>query len=201
MIAGLIFENYRQGKKRAIWISVSNDLKFAAEQDIKDIGAGKEIPVHALKDMRYGHRISGRANGKINNGVIFTTYACLIAEAHSSGEHQTRMDQILKWCHEDFDGIIVFDECHQAKNSFPVGSTEPTKTGLAVIKLQNKLPKARVLYVSATGASEPRHLGYMVRLGLWGKGTPFNGKTFSIKTETIYFSNFILFLCRIYSFR
>jgi hypothetical protein len=25
-----------------------------------------------------------------------------------------------------------------------------------------------VLYSSATGASEPRNLGYMMRLGLWG---------------------------------
>jgi len=35
------------------------------------------------------------------------------------------------------------------------------------------LPQARVVYCSATGASEPRNLGYMVRLGLWGDGTSF----------------------------
>ena len=38
---------------------------------------------------------------------------------------------------------------------------------------QEKLPEARVVYCSATGASEPRNLGYMVRLGLWGDGTSF----------------------------
>lgn len=76
MIAGFIFENFRKGKKRAIWISVSNDLKFAEEEDLQDIGAGKEIPVHALKDMRYVHRISVSANGRIKNGIIFSTYAC-----------------------------------------------------------------------------------------------------------------------------
>jgi hypothetical protein len=91
MIAGFIFENFRKGKKRAIWIPVSNDLNFAEKEDIQDIGAGKEIPVHALKDMRYGHRISGSANGRIKNGIIFSTYACLIAESHSRGEYQTRM--------------------------------------------------------------------------------------------------------------
>lgn len=37
-----------------------------------------------------------------------------------------------------------------------------------------RLPKARVVYASATGASEPRNMAYMVRLGLWGQGTPFN---------------------------
>jgi hypothetical protein len=30
--------------------------------------------------------------------------------------------------------------------------------GLVVLELQNKLPKARILYVSATGASESRHV-------------------------------------------
>lgn len=46
---------------------------------------------------------------------------------------------------------IVYDECHKAKNVCPVGSSKPTKTGLAVLELQNKLPKARVVYASATG--------------------------------------------------
>merc|ERR1712004_131761 len=50
----------------------------------------------------------------------------------------------------------------------------PTKTGKTVLDLQNKLPKARIVYASATGASEPRNMAYMTRLGLWGKGTPFN---------------------------
>ena len=40
-IAGIIFENYLKGRKRAIWVSVSNDLKYDAERDLKDIGAGK----------------------------------------------------------------------------------------------------------------------------------------------------------------
>ncbi len=41
--------------------------------------------------------------------------------------------------------------------------------------LQQRLPKARVVYCSATGVSEPRHLGYMSRLGLWGPGATFPG--------------------------
>ena len=48
-----------------------------------------------------------------------------------------------------------------------------TFLGLTVVEVQNKLPKARVVYASATGASEPRNMAYMVRLGLWGEGTPF----------------------------
>lgn len=67
----------------------------------------------------------------------------------------------------------MFDECHKAKNLCPTGSSKPTKTGLTVLELQKRLPKARVVYASATGASEPRNMAYMVRLGLWGPGTPF----------------------------
>ena len=45
---------------------------------------------------------------------------------------------------------------------------------MTVLELQNKLPKARIVYASATGASEPRNMAYMTRLGLWGTGTPFH---------------------------
>jgi hypothetical protein len=72
-------------------------------------------------------------------------------------------------------------------------STKPTKTGLTVLELQNKLPKARIIYASATGASEPRNMAYMVRLGLWGQGTPFKGKKSLLKSEKIFLSNCFFF--------
>ena len=34
--------------------------------------------------------------------------------------------------------------------------------------MQNRLPNARILYVSATGATTPENLAYAARLGLWG---------------------------------
>lgn len=34
-IAGIIFENFLKGRKKAIWVSVSNDLKYDAERDLK----------------------------------------------------------------------------------------------------------------------------------------------------------------------
>jgi hypothetical protein len=49
-IAGVIFENYLKGRKRAIWVSVSNDLKYDSERDLRDIGASK-IEVHALNKV------------------------------------------------------------------------------------------------------------------------------------------------------
>lgn len=43
-----------------------------------------------------------------------------------------------------------------------------TQTGKAILKLQMHLPDAKVLYSSATGASEPNNLAYMVRLSACG---------------------------------
>ena len=42
-----------------------------------------------------------------------------------------------------------------------------SKTGVLVLRLQNTLPRAHVCYISATGATEIRHLCYMTRLGLF----------------------------------
>ncbi|XP_046873856.1 protein strawberry notch homolog 1 isoform X3 [Hypomesus transpacificus] len=170
-IAGIIYENYLLGRKRSLWFSVSNDLKYDAERDLRDIGA-KNIQVHSLNKFKYG-KISSKHNGSVKKGVIFATYSSLIGESQSGGKYKTRFKQLLHWCGEDFDGVIVYDECHKAKNVCPIGSSKPTKTGLAVLELQNKLPKARVVYASATGASEPRNMAYMNRLGIWGEGTPF----------------------------
>ncbi|XP_060797351.1 si:ch73-63e15.2 isoform X2 [Neoarius graeffei] len=161
-VAGIILENYLKGRRKALWFSVSNDLKYDAERDLKDIGA-PNILIHALNKIKYG----GTATSE---GVLFATYSALIGESQAGGQHRTRLEQILDWCGPDFDGVIVFDECHKAKNA------TSTKMGKAVLQLQNKLPLARVVYASATGASEPKNMIYMSRLGIWGEGTQF--KTF-----------------------
>uniref|UniRef100_A0A8C2HGP5 Strawberry notch homolog 1 (Drosophila) n=1 Tax=Cyprinus carpio TaxID=7962 RepID=A0A8C2HGP5_CYPCA len=136
------------------------------------ISSEKYIFYTSLFQIKYG-KISSKHNGSVKKGVIFATYSSLIGESQSGGKYKTRFKQLLHWCGDDFDGVIIFDECHKAKNVCPIGSSKPTKTGLAVLELQNKLPKARVVYASATGASEPRNMAYMNRLGIWGEGTPF----------------------------
>uniref|UniRef100_A0A4W6DA32 Protein strawberry notch homolog 2 n=1 Tax=Lates calcarifer TaxID=8187 RepID=A0A4W6DA32_LATCA len=161
-VAGIILENYLKGRKKALWFSISNDLKFDAERDLKDIDA-PNIPVHALNKVSPG----GISLALGNKGVLFATYSALIGESQAGGQRRTRIKQILDWCKPDFDGVIIFDECHKAKNA------TSTKMGKAVLDLQNKLPRARVVYASATGASEPKNMIYMSRLGIWGEGTPF----------------------------
>lgn len=158
-VAGIILENFLRGRRRALWFSASNDLKYDAERDLRDIKA-PDIPVHALSKIKYGDNTTAE-------GVLFATYSALIGESQAGGQHRTRLRQILQWCGEAFEGVIVFDECHKAKNA------SCTKMGKAVLALQSKLPLARVVYASATGASEPRNMIYMSRLGIWGEGTPF----------------------------
>ncbi|CAL5069870.1 unnamed protein product [Urochloa decumbens] len=167
-IAGLIWENWQQGRHKAVWVSVGSDLKYDARRDLDDVGA-KCVQVHPLNKLPYS-KLDSKAIG-IKNGVIFVTYSSLIA---SSERGRSRLQQLVQWCGHEFDGLLVFDECHKAKNLIPDAGSQPTRTGKAVLEIQEKLPEARVVYCSATGASEPRNLGYMVRLGLWGEGTSFH---------------------------
>ncbi|KAF4389035.1 hypothetical protein F8388_026764 [Cannabis sativa] len=166
-VAGLIWENWHHHRKKALWISVGSDLRYDAERDLADVGA-KDITVHALNKQPYS-KLDSKAN-KVMEGVIFLTYSSLIA---SSEKGRSRLQQLVQWCGPDFDGLIIFDECHKAKNLVPEAGSQPTRTGEAVVEIQDQLPEARVVYCSATGASEPRNMGYMVRLGLWGAGTSF----------------------------
>ncbi|KAG6605360.1 Protein FORGETTER 1, partial [Cucurbita argyrosperma subsp. sororia] len=166
-IAGLLWENWHHGRRKALWISVGSDLKYDARRDLDDVGAAC-IEVHALNKLPYS-KLDSKSVG-IREGVVFLTYSSLIA---SSERGRSRLQQLVQWCGTGFDGLIVFDECHKAKNLVPEAGSQPTRTGEAVLELQDRLPEARIIYCSATGASEPRNMGYMVRLGLWGTGTSF----------------------------
>ena len=165
-LSGIIFQNYLEGRKKHIWFSVSADLRVDAVRDLEDIGAGY-IKTYKLSDFGY-HPI------RLASGVIFSTYSTLIAQKSSRGRKtpKTRLDQLIAWCGKDFDGCILLDECHKAKN-LGVGTSGASKTATAVVTLQESLPGARVVYCSATGVSSPADMAYLTRLGVWGAGTAF----------------------------
>jgi len=48
------------------------------------------------------------------------------------------------------------------------GDVAPSQQGRAGLRLQHALPNARIVYVSATGATTVHNLAYAQRLGLWG---------------------------------
>lgn len=96
------------------------------------------------------------------------TYSTLVSGARGCG---SRMEQLVQWCGgESFDGCLLFDEAHKAKNFAPGKEGASTKVAAMVQELQRRLPMARVVYCSATGCSEVGNMAYLQRLGLWGKG-------------------------------
>src|SRR3546814_13796866 len=48
------------------------------------------------------------------------------------------------------------------------GDQAASQQGRAGLRLQHALPSARIVYVSATGATTVHNLAYAQRLGLWG---------------------------------
>jgi len=152
-------------RRRHLWLSVSRELAEDARRDLEDIGC--YVPVLDGAEA-LGGSSKGRGTGD-QSGVLFITYALLVT---MKGK---RMEDIINWLtygqtEASFDGCIIFDEAHKAKN---LCADPPTATGKLVLGLQNRLPNARVMYCSATGVSDLKQMAYAVRLGLWGDGTNF----------------------------
>ncbi len=184
-VAAIFEDNFNQGRTKGVWISKSSGLVDDARRDMRDIGMKEDLLVPINKAAE-----SGTGSIKLPKGIVFSTYTSL-AKGHEGltkegvprkreGSKKTRLEQIVEWLGPDFDGVIAFDEAHQAGNAVAIktsrGMKDPSNTGIAVVDLQRMLPKARVVYVSATGATEPSNLSYADRLGIWGPRTPFPNK-------------------------
>ena len=74
----------------------------------------------------------------------------------AGSQSRSRLQQLVSWC--GVDGCLVFDECHKAKNFIPGKEQRSTKVALAVSMVQKMLPRARVLYCSATGVSNVKDM-------------------------------------------
>ena len=164
-VAAIILDNWLKGRRRAVWISKSDKLVEDAERDWTAIG-GYRSDIVPLSRSRQGAAIA------LEEGILFTTYATLRTQAR--GEKSSRVQQIVDWLGRDFDGVVVFDEAHAMANAAgdkgERGEKKPSQQGQAGLRLQHALPNARILYVSATGATAVQNLAYAARLGLWGTG-------------------------------
>ena len=166
-ISAILRDGFGRGRKRHVWLSVSRELIKDAQRDLRDVG------LHCADDFVHdGTRFLGEGISPNQKGILFLTYNLLISA--------NRIEQIIAWCagtehmkhssdktktqqlEQSFDGCIVFDEAHKAKNL-----ANNTKTAQLVLMLQRRLPMARVVYCSATGVSEIDQLAYAERLGLW----------------------------------
>ena len=161
--AGILLDNWCQGRRKALWISKSDKLLEDAQRDWSALGQ-ERLLVTPLSRFAQGRDIP------LSEGILFTTYATLRSEER--GAKKSRVDQIVDWLGADFDGVILFDESHAMANAAGSkgkrGDTEASQQGRAGLRLQHKLPNARVVYVSATGATTVHNLAYAQRLGLWG---------------------------------
>jgi len=163
-IAGVIADNLAQGRDRAVWLSKNDALLEDARRDWSAIGgAAADITPHSA--WRQADAI------RLDRGILYSTYATLRQPAR--GDRPSRLDQVVQWLGPDFDGVIVFDEAHAMANAAGGGKgargpKTASQQGMAGLALQNRLPNARILYVSATGATTPENLAYAARLGLWG---------------------------------
>ncbi|MBX4922368.1 methylase [Rhizobium bangladeshense] len=161
--ASIILDNWLKGRRRHVWISKSDKLIEDAQRDWSALGQEKLL-VTPLSRFRQGKPI------KLEEGILFTTFATLRTDEREG--RRSRVQQIVDWLGAGFDGVIIFDEGHAMANAAG-GKTErgdkaASQQGRAGLRLQRALPDARVVYVSATGASEVESLAYAERLGLWG---------------------------------
>jgi hypothetical protein len=161
--AGIVLDNWAQGRRKALWISKSDKLLEDAQRDWSALGQ-ERLLVTPLSRFAQGREIS------LSEGILFTTYATLRSEER--GAKKSRVDQIVDWLGADFDGVILFDESHAMANAAGSkgerGDVTASQQGRAGLRLQHKLPNARIIYVSATGATSVHNLAYAQRLGLWG---------------------------------
>jgi len=168
-IAACILDNWLAGRRKAIWVSKNEALLEDARRDWSALG-GMPIDIQPLSSWPIDRAIAP------GNGIVFVTYPTL----RSQRQDATRLKQLLDWAGPDFDGVIAFDESHEmggvAGGEGARGRQGGSQQGIAGVLLQNHLPGARVLYASATGASDVNNLAYAVRLGLWGPSTAFRSR-------------------------
>lgn len=167
-ISGIIMDNFLQGRKKAVWISASAELVNDARRDWQDLGGNPDdiIDLKGTKLLKTGIQA--------DSGILFGAYSTL----RTATNKEQRFAMMKDWLGEDFDGVIAFDEAHKMGNSVAIkkkrGKSKPSQEALTGIELQKMFPNARVVYASATGATDISQYGYLERLGLWGKGTAFN---------------------------
>ncbi|NNM77993.1 methylase [Sphingomonas sp. ID1715] len=165
-IAGVILDQWLRGNRRHIWISKNETLLEDARRDWTALG-GLALDIQPLSAWKLDAPVL------LDQGILFVTYPTL----RSGKEEKTRLAQIIAWAGVDFEGVIAFDEAHAMANALGCegsrGRVKGSEQGITGLRLQNLLPRARVLYASATGASDIANLSYASRLGLWGQETAF----------------------------
>ncbi len=135
--AGIILDNWLQGRRKAVWISKSDKLLEDAQRDWSALGM-ERLLVTPLSRFPQGTSI------RLNEGVLFTTYATLRSD--DRGEKLSRVKQLVEWLGSDFDGVIIFDESHAMQNAGggkgERGDVAPSQQGRAGLSVSVDAAKA-----------------------------------------------------------
>ena len=175
-IAGIIMDEWNRGRTKAVWVSENKNLSEDARRDWKDLGGDANVIVDWEKVQK---------KGLPDKGILFIPYSSLAGKKGITRSRDVE-EIIADWFGKDYDGVIVYDEAHNMGNLIPIkgarGSNKTSQKAISGNKLQSDLPNARVVYASATGATNIQNLAFAARLGLWGEGTSFvNNSDFANK--------------------
>jgi 2'-5' RNA ligase len=115
--AGVLFDNWRQGRRRLVWVSEKWDLMQDAIRDLDGIGA--TTLSKTIKPF-----MKQPATTPIDHeGIMFSTYALLRSEDKKGNK---RIAQLEKWIRGNDEGEgahVIFDEC------VPAGTKIETPSG------------------------------------------------------------------------
>ena len=202
-VAGILRDNFNQGRTRAVWFSANELLRNDAIRDWTDLGGD-------AKEIIPWSKTSITEPLTFSRGILYGSYAMLRSRKYKlvpDEDHpqynpdaekpimkrvvsHTRLDQLIDALGSDFDGVIAFDEAHQLANAAPtsskddVFSREASQQGEAALELQKRLPNARFVYISATAASRLDAFAYAQRLRLWGSDAAFTDRQHFLKAMT-----------------
>ena len=163
-VAGILLDNWLKGRRRAVWISKSDKLIEDAQRDWSALGQ-ERLLVTPLSRFRQGTPI------RLGEGILFTTYATLRSDARDDEGLARPPDRRLARR-----GFRRRDRVRRSRT--PCRTPPAARASAASRRLaagprracacSMRCPNARILYVSATGATTVHNLAYAQRLGLWG---------------------------------
>lgn len=115
-LAAIVMDSLARGRPRHVWFSSSSDLRTDAIRDLTDLGC--HVPVHdGCVSLDKANKALGLSRD-MQAGVMFSTYSTLVSA--TSGQKlkgASRLSQLVAWCGgASFEGCLLFDECHKAKN-------------------------------------------------------------------------------------
>ena len=142
IVAGIAAACWAEGMRKTLWVSATPSLAADAYRDWQAMG-GSPNSFYDLSDSENSQKTQ-----YLPDGLLFASYSTL----------RTRYEEIQQWLHPE--SLIAFDESQAIGN-------EKSGQGIIAVQLQERFPRARILYTSSTPFRHSSNLAYTHRLGLW----------------------------------